>query len=171
MFHWMSRLGVWGQNKEKLDEYLYIHKYVSVILLKEVAASLYLYGEAMVEVVNRKAALLKLKPDEVIAREQLTWREISNLNESLEEVCLLTLKPIDTRQKKTEIFAQMKKTCEMLLTVYCDTIAMKSASFVKMDPEVAACSDRYMGLISGLYLIGTGQSEGDSLRRHLRVGL
>jgi len=40
MFHWMSRLGVWGQNKEKLDEYLYIHKYVSVILLTEVAASL-----------------------------------------------------------------------------------------------------------------------------------
>jgi len=28
-----------------------------------------------------------------------------------------------------------------------------------------------MGLIYVLYLIGTGQSEGDSLRRHLRVGL
>jgi hypothetical protein len=171
MFHWMSRFGVWGQSKEKLDEYLYIYKYVSVILLKEVAASLYLYGEAMVEVVNRKAALLKLPPDEVITREFLTWHEISNLNESLEDVCLLTLKPIDPRQSKKEIFAQMKKTCEMLLAVYCDTIAMKSASFVKTDPEVAACSDRYMGMISGLYLIGSGNSQGDSLRRHLRAGL
>lgn len=171
MFHWMSRLGVWGQSKKKLDEYLYIHKYVSVILLKEVSASLYLYGEAMADVVDRKAALLKLPPDEIITREQLTWREISNLDESLEDVCLLTLKPVDPRQKKTEILAQMKRTCEMVLAVYCDIIAMKSASFVKMGPDLTACSDRYMGLISGLYRIGRGESEGDGLRRHLRAGL
>jgi hypothetical protein len=167
----MSRLGVWGQNKEKLDEYLYIYKYVSVVLLKEVSASMYLYGEAMLEVVNRKAELLRLSPDEVITRERLTWSEISNLGESLEDVCLLTLKPVDPRQTKKEIFEQMKKTCEMILAVYSDIIEMRSESFLKTSPELEHCANCYRWLISDLYRVGAGESQGSRLRWRMRENI
>ncbi len=171
MFRWIDRIGIWHSDRNRVDEYLCIYSHIRAVLIREKSAALFLYGEAMFNAVNNRSIALGLSATDILTRDELTLREISNLDAGLEKIDLLTIEPVKPNQRNAEITARIERTCEMILTVYCGVIAIKSTSAGRAGAAATACSDLYMELISDLYQIGSGAGDGEVLRSRLRSRL
>ncbi len=171
MLRWISRLGIRGRFRKKAREAHYIFRHVETILIRESTGSLYLYGEAMHALVSEKATRFGIPPARMISLEGLPLAEVLNISTDPDDTSLLDLRRIDERLPAAEVRGRIREACGAILNMHYDVAISRRILGDRREPELDACGDLYAGLVTELYLLGTGQTSAEEFCIRLRANL
>jgi hypothetical protein len=167
MFGWIARFGIHGQIKTKIDEAILIFQHVVRVLLKEPAAVLHIYGDVMFKVVSDEAEKRKVSPTEIILGGNISWRDLAAEDKETDDVVLLKFAVMKHDLPKERIYFNVKKSCEAIIKISRQLTVDKERYPSIYSSEMKKCCELYVGLVSKLYLLGSGESTFEETRVRL----
>lgn len=171
MFRWVSKLGIGGLVRGRVNESEHIFRHISEVLLKEQDATLHLYAEKIYQIIDVESSALKISHLDTIAGATLSWRDYLDLEEILDNVYLLTMNIVKYDRPRPLIERQVSAYCKMIMAIHFDLIATNMIYPIILKQKIRACRKLYTILVVELYMIGSGKSTAEEFREQLRAGL